>query len=67
MSRCRSCDAEIIWVRMASSGRSMPINSAPVTVVLETESGWVVRTAYTSHFATCPDAQMHRKGGRREE
>ena len=30
MSRCRSCGAEIIWIKMAS-GKSMPVDPDPVT------------------------------------
>lgn len=30
MSRCRSCGAEIIWIKMAS-GKLMPVDPNPVT------------------------------------
>ena len=29
MSRCRSCGAEIIWIKMMS-GKAMPVNAQPV-------------------------------------
>ena len=30
MSKCRSCGAQIIWIRMAS-GKKMPVDAEPVT------------------------------------
>lgn len=30
MSKCRSCGAEIVWIRM-DSGKKMPCDAAPVT------------------------------------
>lgn len=83
MAKCRSCGAEIIWIRTAS-GKSMPCDAAGISysevllpgvkgnkiLTLVTESGTIVRTefdpagdkiGYTSHFATCPNANQHRK------
>ena len=83
MNRCRSCGAEIIWIKMNGTGKAMPVDAAPISysevllpgeknaLTLVTGSGMIVRTrfdpggdkiGYTSHFATCPNANAHRKG-----
>lgn len=84
MAKCRSCGAEIIWVKLAS-GKSMPCDAESVTYwaddkgddMVVTPNGEVVRArlsgeaseatgiGYISHFATCPNADRHRKGGKR--
>lgn len=83
MSRCRSCNAEIKWIKM-ESGKSMPVDASGISysetfhpgakgnnvLTLVTERGTIVRTVfdpagdkigYMSHFATCPNANQHRK------
>ena len=83
MSKCRSCGADIIWIKMAS-GKAMPCDAAKISystalppsakgddvLTLVTDRGTVVQTVfdpagdkhgYTSHFATCPNANQHRK------
>lgn len=57
MSKCRSCGAEIIWIKTAG-GRNMPCNAQKVTysetlppgtlrgVTLVTERGTIVRTIF---------------------
>ena len=82
MSKCRSCGAEIKWIKMAS-GKSMPVDAKPISFVLThpgeekaltlvTDEGKIARgyydpsgdkTGYTSHFATCPNAESFRKRG----
>ena len=85
MAKCRSCGAEIIWIKMAS-GKAMPCDVAKISysenllpgvsgddvLTLVTDHGTIVRTVfdpagdkygYTSHFATCPNANLHRKRG----
>ena len=57
MSTCKSCGAEIIWIKTLG-GNAMPCNLDKKTVV--TEGGQVV-TGRTSHFATCPEANKWRK------
>lgn len=63
--RCRSCEAEIKWITMAS-GKAMPVDvpgEKRVVVFMGVdgvEAGRVVDT-YTSHFVTCPDADKHRR------
>jgi hypothetical protein len=61
-SKCKSCGAEIVWVKTAS-GALMPVDAKPKSMVIVTEAymtGQVVM-AHTSHFATCPNANSHRK------
>lgn len=76
MSRCRSCGAEIKWVR-TFSGKAMPVDPEQISFeadggreIFVTASGAVAhgtrvpdghRTGYISHFATCPNAAAHRK------
>lgn len=78
MSKCKSCDAEIIWVK-TEKGKSMPIDAEPsvegqflkvrvdengtkhVQYLGEREAADCTRPLYLSHFATCPDAGIHRQ------
>lgn len=72
-SQCRSCGADIIWT-ITANGKKMPVDAEPaerpqgVFHLDERESGEVhSRSAagelvYLSHFATCPNADQHRKG-----
>lgn len=82
MTKCKSCGAEIIWIKMAS-GKNMPVDAKPISYqiavpgatgarTLVTPNGRVVSCffdpgsdlkGYTSHFATCPNANQHRKRG----
>lgn len=62
MDRCKSCGAEIRWVKIEKSGRAMPVNAEALkVVVLGDRMEWKVISGYTSHFATCPDAADWRK------
>ena len=80
MAKCKSCGAEIIWIKMRS-GKSAPYNPEPIhyrkfvhnienMLVLVTPEGDVTPGeacedsdlfGYISHFATCPNANRHRK------
>ncbi len=77
MSRCKSCGAEIIWIK-TTAGKSMPCDAKPIlfrpdaegkqmyvekdgTVCKGTPDTSANRTGYISHFATCPNAFMHRR------
>lgn len=76
-SKCRSCGADIYWIKM-KSGKSMPCDVKPILysqnpegdLTLVTPDGRVIRgfedltqkeIGYTSHFATCPNADQHRR------
>lgn len=70
MARCKSCSAEILWVK-TSRGKSMPIDAAPVengNIVLDARHQTVVVHGtpqdglnHLSHFVTCPNAHEHRR------
>ncbi len=74
-AKCRSCGAEIIWVKTANQ-RLMPLNAEPDPkgnlILLNGVPTLVQRDLYdkpleeqgpryTSHFVTCPDADKFRK------
>ena len=81
--KCRSCGAEIVWIRMLS-GKKMPCNAELLRYFAGededghfcsfiTPSGTVEhgvpdrygdRIGYMSHFATCPNADRHRRRGK---
>lgn len=74
MPRCRTCEAEIIWAASATTGKPMPMDAAPnpagafVIVTGKARKATVEddrlrRERYTCHFATCPDADQHRRAG----
>lgn len=56
MAACRSCGAEIVWVKLAT-GKNAPCDPAVLTI--HTEDGRTVR-GRRSHFASCPNADQHR-------
>ena len=78
MSKCRSCGAEIKWIK-TFSGKSMPVDNHPIyfseggSGIFVTDGGAVIhgtecpknqanaRVGYISHFATCPNADQHRR------
>lgn len=78
MSKCKSCGAEIIWIK-TRNGKNMPCDAEPVYYlpdpdgkeVIVTSGGTVTHgflsdmriaeTGYRSHFATCPNANQHRR------
>lgn len=57
--RCRGCGAPIVWIQ-TKAGKRMPVNVEPYTTVV-TDGGEVVR-GRTSHFSTCPMADLFRNG-----
>ena len=62
MNECKKCGAPMKWVK-SKAGKWMPLDAEPLKVVTQDADGdWVVVTAYTSHFATCPNADEFRKG-----
>ncbi len=74
--KCRSCNVAVLWVILAS-GRRMPLDATPCpgkgnvrllpggAEVLSgdalTEASDAQEELYLSHFATCPNANKHRK------
>lgn len=81
MAKCKTCNASIIWIEMAS-GKKMPCDAAAVTYwqnskgksTIITPNGETVKAdlsgdlskatgwGYIPHWATCPQANTHRKG-----
>jgi len=56
ITRCRSCNARIIWFK-TDAGKNMPVDADTV----EAEDDELDLTRHVSHFATCPNANQHRK------
>jgi hypothetical protein len=55
--RCSSCRARIIWLKTAA-GRNMPVDADTVE---PGEEIFEPNSDHISHFATCPNANNHRK------
>lgn len=68
MSTCRSCGAEILWA-VTANGKRMPLDAQPVPGLFairdlpghDPEATSPPISVYRSHFATCPNADQHRK------
>jgi len=70
VSTCHSCHAPIVWA-VTTKGKRMPLDDPPSTkgtfVIVDgiarkpDPAGAVPFLMYTSHFATCPNAERHRK------
>jgi hypothetical protein len=58
LTKCRSCQAGIVWVK-TKTGKNMPVDADTWTQgdphLFDPELGHI------SHFATCPNADDHRK------
>ena len=61
-TQCKSCAAEIIFIKMVG-GKRMPCN-AELTTVIVADDGTLAR-GHIPHWATCPQADEHRKTQRR--
>ena len=57
VKKCRSCGADIYWIKM-QSGKFNPVDIKKQVIV--TESGEIV-SGYISHFSTCPQSMKWRK------
>lgn len=66
--KCKSCFAEIRWVK-TMSGKAMPVDAKPekrFVITGNNDEGTPVgdvRDTFVSHFATCPQADAFRKKG----
>lgn len=70
MHTCQSCQQEIIWVK-AVTGKSMPIERSDsgnlvvvkgvAHVIPKGEEPVAGMQRFVSHFATCPNARLHRR------
>ncbi len=56
-AQCRSCEAPIVWVQ-TQSGKYMPVDAHSYD---EGDGLVFVKDKHISHFATCPNANKHRK------
>lgn len=54
--RCSSCHAKIIWFK-TEAGKNMPVDADTV----EPEDDEYDPPRHISHFATCPNADQHRR------
>ena len=66
MATSRSCNAPIMWA-VTTDGKKVPLDEDPLLVAVLDKPGDppVVKfvRARLNHFATCPNAAQHRKGG----
>ena len=65
-AKCKTCGAEIVWV-VTPAGAKAPCDAKPKKVwcltgrlICGANEAKLV-TAYESHFATCPQADQHRR------
>ena len=58
MSACKSCGAAIVWVK-TKGGKNMPVDAD--TFKAGDPSVFMPEIGHQSHFATCPNADKHRK------
>lgn len=65
-TRCRSCQAEIVWARTVN-GKPMPLDAAAVSVFVVEEGVARMVKGHVSHFATCPNGPAHRKAARQDD
>jgi hypothetical protein len=54
--RCSSCRARIVWLK-TEAGKNMPVDADTV----EPEDELFDSSRHKSHFATCPNANQHRR------
>lgn len=71
---CKSCSAEILFLRNLVSGRNTPVDVDPHpcgTLVISLEDGQCrqaspsdpITERHTNHLSTCPNAEEWRNGG----
>jgi hypothetical protein len=57
ITRCSSCRAQIVWLKTAA-GKNMPVDA---DTVKPEDTEFDADSDHVSHFATCPNAQQHRR------
>jgi hypothetical protein len=73
MSRCRSCNAPLLWAK-TEKGHRIPLDPEPVpadgpglfvlrhgVAVAVPPLAYPDEANYISHFSTCPQADQHRR------
>lgn len=58
---CKSCNAPIYWAK-TESGKAIPLDRPGESRVVIEAGRAKVRQTFVAHFATCPNADKHRKG-----
>jgi hypothetical protein len=61
--RCSSCRAQIIWFK-TEAGRNHPVDAdtvEPADTELDLQTKSHPEGKHKSHFATCPNANQHRR------
>ena len=64
---CSSCGAQIVWAVTAGKKKRMPLDFPPERrfVIRNPDEGKTPEVefvnTYVSHFATCPNAEEHRR------
>lgn len=63
MAKCSSCGAEVLFVTMAKSGKSMPVNpdSREKRVAIGPKGKALVLDTFVAHWATCTNPNQHRR------
>ena len=56
ITRCKSCHAKIIWFK-TQAGKNMPVDADTV----EADDQELDLSRHSSHVATCPNANKHRR------
>lgn len=63
-ARCRSCGAAMTFITTAG-GKPHPVDAEPqkrwVRYGSPERPQWKLVDTYSSHFATCPNAEQHRR------
>lgn len=60
MAKCKSCGAEIKFVRMPT-GRSMPVEVKSDQLLVLIDGEWLIKKGFRPHWESCPGADSHRK------
>ncbi len=64
IDRCRSCDASVVWM-ITNTGKNMPVDADSVDEAELEFDGMKPKfdhqAGHVSHFATCPQANQHRR------
>ena len=65
MSECKSCGAPIVWGKTVA-GKNVPLDPPEKRYIQVDDQvhgvGYRIVETWLSHFATCPNAGLHRKG-----
>jgi len=61
LAQCKTCKQNIHFINSKKSGTPIPCNLKKITGV--TAKGEIVQV-WESHFATCPQADQHRRRGK---